>query len=231
MAFVPAGPFEMGSEEGGDDEAPVHTVDLDAFYIDVYEATNAQYARCLDDGDCDPPSNDGSFTRDSYFGDPAYDDYPVIYVSWHDAQAFCEWRGARLPSEAEWEKAARVGLEGAEYPWGDEAPVCRYGAPNGAKFDDNADCDGTDTEPVGSYSPNGYGLYDMAGNVWEWVSDWYDVYPGGDPGASDYFGQTLRVLRGGSWLNDSRFLRSASRYRNFPDSTYDGFGFRCARSP
>jgi formylglycine-generating enzyme required for sulfatase activity len=240
MALVPAGNFMMGSDadvalaecqkhHSGcerswfEDEEPVHEVYLDDFYIDVYEVTNARYAECVDAGNCAPPSSSESYSRDSYYG-----------VSWHDAQAYCERRGARLPTEAEWEMAARGDLEGRLYPWGDESPVCRAGADNGAKFDDNTDCDDTDTERVGTYRPNGYGLYDMAGNVWEWVSDWYDksyyeVSPSENP--SGPASGEYRVLRGGSWDLNPYFLRAASRYYFDPSSTYGKIGFRCARSP
>lgn len=235
MALVPAAAFMMGSESGYDDESPVHEVYLDNFYIDVYEVTNSRYMECVAAGGCDPPANNKSYTHSNYYGNPDYADYPVIYVSWYDAEGYCEWRGdgARLPSEAEWEKAARGGLKGMKYPWGDENPVCRAGAENGAKFDDDAGCNLTDTEVVGSYSPNGYGLYDMAGNVWEWVADWYDEdyydnspyeNPAG-PTSGDY-----RVLRGGSWDYDEDDLRTAIRGGFYPDYTNNKFGFRCARS-
>ena len=235
MALVTAGSFMMGSESGGDDEEPAHEVYLNDFFIDVHEVTNANYAECVDEGDCDPPPlSSVSYSRDSYYGNPDYDDHPVIYVSWFDAQSYCEWRGARLPTEAEWEKAARGGLEDRLYPWGDESPVCRLGADNGAKFDDNAYCDDTDTENVGTYRPNGYGLYDMAGNVWEWVSDWYDKNyyevsssenPSG-PASGEY-----RVVRGGSWPFYPDVLRVAYRNRGDPAGTFSRIGFRCARSP
>ena len=217
-----------------EDEEPVHEVYLDDFYIDVYEVTNARYTECVDTGDCDPPSSSESYSRDSYYGDPDYDDYPVIYVSWHDAQTYCQWRAARLPTEAEWEKAARGGLQGKSYPWGDENPLCEHGVENGAKFDDDDRCNDTDTEPVGGFSPNGYGLYDMAGNIWEWVGDWYDAYYYGssssDNPQSPHSG-VYRVLRGGSWLSNPSGLRAAHRLRNVPNGRGYSLGFRCARSP
>lgn len=201
---------------------------MDAFYMDVYEVTNARYKACVDAGGCTAPGLSNSYTRDSYYGDAQYADYPVIYVEWNQATAYCEWRGARLPSEAEWEKAARGGLEGKQYPWGDEAPVCDKNASNGAKFDDDAGCNDTDTEAVGSYAPNGYGLYDMAGNVWEWVDDWYDAYPGNTV-ADSSFGKTYRVLRGGSWYNSPYNLRVSFRFRYTPDGWLSVNGIRCAR--
>jgi len=216
MALIPAGEFQMGSENGEGDEKPVHTVYLDAFYIDVYEATNARYAECVSTGDCKPPTSSSSYTRDSYYGEAQYADYPVIYVSWEMAKTYCEWRGGSLPSEAQWEKAARGGLEGMEYPWGNENPVCEKGAQNGANF---GSCGTRDTERVGSYSPNGYGLYDMAGNVWEWVLDWYqaDYYAGSParnpPGPSN---GEYRVVRGGSWFDVARILRAAFRIWYYP---------------
>jgi formylglycine-generating enzyme required for sulfatase activity len=248
MALVPAGSFQMGSDADDalaecqrlrdgcqrawfEDEEPVHTVTLDDFYIDQYEVTNARYAECIAAGVCDPPSENGSHTRESYFGDSGYADYPVIYINWETAQTYCQWRDARLPTEAEWEKAARSGLEGAQYPWGNEAPVCEKGASNGANFDDNGAC-GEDTEPVGSYSANGYGLYDMAGNVWEWTADWYDseyyaVSPENNPTGPEDGG--FRVMRGGSWLLNIVLLRVAWRERFNMYHTYSYVGVRCAR--
>jgi formylglycine-generating enzyme required for sulfatase activity len=222
----------MGSEDGDDDEQPVHWVSLSAFYIDVLEVTNALYEKCVQAKVCSAPSDSGSSTRRSYYGEPNYAEYPVIQVNWEQARKLCEWRGARLPTEAEWERAARGGLEGMAYPWGDEAPVCQSGAPNGAKFDDNAGCNETDTEPAGSYSANDYGLYDLAGNVWEWTADWFglfsdvwEVNPGGPESGEG------RLVRGGAWSSDAGNLRVASRNWHDPAASLNYVGFRCARSP
>jgi len=236
MALAPAGPFEMGGNEGADDEKPVHTVTLDDFYIDLYEVTNSQYALCVDAGVCDPTTDttafESSYSRRIYYGNAEYADYPVIYANWYEAQAYCEWRGARLPTEAEWEKAARGGLDGKLYPWGDEAPVCETGAENGAKFDDDGACNDTDTERVGSYGPNGYGLYDMAGNLWEWVNDWYDEDYYDNSPTNNPLGPeegSFPVLRGGAWGDDSDRLRVSDRRFNDPKSGALNIGFRCAR--
>jgi formylglycine-generating enzyme required for sulfatase activity len=228
MALIPAGPFQMGSEDGSYNEQPVHTVTLDEFNIDQYEVTNARYAECVDAGVCVPPSDSSSYTRSIYYGNPEYANHPVIYVSWQDAQTYCQWRKARLPTEAEWEKAARGGLEDTMYPWGDEAPDCSR-----ANFDYDDDCYG-DTSPVGLYAPNGYSLYDMAGNAWEWTSDWYarDYYansPEKNPQGPEDGG--YRVLRGGSWGSDAHLLRVAFRFYLGPGSRAYDIGFRCARSP
>ncbi len=224
LALIPAGSFEMGSDTGFDDEQPVHTVFLDDFYIDTYEVTNELYAACVDEGAC--PERNASELRDSSFAQ-----HPVQSVTWYDAQTYCEWRAAKLPTEAQWEKAARGGLTGLDHPWGNEAPICTVGALNGAQF---GSCNGQ-TVPVGSFSSNGYGLFDMAGNVWEWVADWYDESyygsqsewnnPGG-PAAGEY-----KVLRGGSWNFSEDYLRAADRDGNEPTFTFSGFGFRCSRSP
>jgi formylglycine-generating enzyme required for sulfatase activity/serine/threonine protein kinase len=222
MAWIPAGSFMMGSEDGDDDEKPIHEVYLDTYAMDVYEVTNERYAECVAASVCDKPGG-------SYYGKMQYDDHPVVYVSWRDAEAYCEWRGARLPTEAEWEKAARGGLEGKKYPWGDQSPFCEKGASNGAKFDDDAGCNETGTEPVGSYIANGYRLYDMAGNVWEWVADWYQAYPGGVE--NEDYGEKYRVLRGGSWYNGPYSLRVASRNGSNPGYASSNYGFRCAGSP
>jgi sulfatase modifying factor 1 len=173
-----------------------------------------------------------SHSSASYYGDPQYADDPVIYVTWQMAKTYCEWRGGSLPTEAQWEKAARGGLQGMDYPWGNEQPVCDKGAGNGANL---RDCTTQDTKPVGSYSPNGYGLYDMAGNVWEWVADWFqsDYYnssptknPTG-PGSGDY-----KALRGGGWYSDTDHLRVASRYYDYGPDISDYFiGFRCVAPP
>ncbi len=179
MVLISAGPFEMGSADGDDDESPMHTVTLDDYYIDDTEVTNAQYNQCVDAGACDSPADTSSYTRDSYYYASEFNSYPVIWVSWKDANTFCEWRGDRLPTEAEWEKAAR-GDDGRVYPWGDtfDGGLLNYCDVNcgfdGADQDSN---DGhSDTAPVGNYprgsGPNG--VLDMAGNVWEWVADWYD---------------------------------------------------------
>jgi serine/threonine-protein kinase len=229
MVLVPAGAFEMGSNNGDSDEMPVHTVTLDDYYIDQYEVTNALYKACVDAGVCDPPVNTSSFTRDSYFGNSQYDDYPVIRVSWYDAKAYCEWRGVRLPTEAEWEKAAR-GTDGRTYPWGEGIDCTK--ANYGGCVDD--------TTAVGSY-PDGaspYGLFDMAGNVWEWVADWYDgnyydAYPADSwpPNPAGPSSGEYRVLRGGSWLNYGDLLRVANRSGYDPSSRFNFIGFRCALSP
>lgn len=235
MALIPAGEFQMGSDlYDYVDEKPVHAVYLDAYNIDIYEVTNAQYAACVQAAYCTPPEESKSYTRSSYYGASAYADYPVIYVDWNQARTYCQWRGGDLPSEAQWEKAARGGLQGKKYPWGDEEPMCQKGAPNGAKFDDGAGCKGADTDPVGSYSPNGYGLYDMAGNVWEWVLDWYqETFYASSPSANPVgpsYGK-FRVVRGGSWYYVTWDVRSAYRLWNKPDDDFSYVGFRCVHIP
>ena len=226
MRLVPAGEFTMGSENGSDDEKPIHQVYLDAYYMDKYEVTNALYEACVNAGVCDPPHKTSSYTHSSYYGNSQYDNYPVIKVDWYQAQTYCEWRGARLPTEAEWEKAAR-GTDRRGYPWGNESPNS-----NLLNYNQNVG----DTTEVGKYPAGAsiYGALDMAGNVWEWVADWYDSnYYASSPslnpqGPSSGDG---RVLRGGAWGNGSNFVRSAFRLGDLP-SLADGsyFGFRCARS-
>jgi formylglycine-generating enzyme required for sulfatase activity/tRNA A-37 threonylcarbamoyl transferase component Bud32 len=232
MLYVPEGEFEMGSNTY-DDEKPVHTVYLDAYWMDMTEVTNAMYEKCVNDGDCDPPQNTSSYTHSSYYGNSQYDDYPVIYVDWNQATAYCEWAGARLPTEAEWEKAASWDDDKQEkraYPWGDtiSCSLANYWGKDGG-------CVG-DTTEVGSY-PSGasfYGLLDMAGNVWEWVADWYNsTYYSSSP-SSNPLGPSsgdYRALRGGSWHYSGSYVRSALRVRSYPTSTDDYFGFRCSRSP
>ena len=223
MSLVPAGNFIAGSDQGYDNEKPVHTVYLDDFYIDTYEVTNALYKVCVDAGACSPPSKTGSYTRDDYYGNSQFDNYPVVYVDWEDAQAYCEWRGMKLPTEAQWEKAAR-GTDGRIYPWGNtiDETYANYNNSIG------------DTTQVGSYESgkSPYGIYDMAGNAWEWIADWYsDTYyldapltdpPG--PATGEY-----RVLRGGSWLDDKSIVTTSNRgWNQLEYFTNTDFGFRCA---
>jgi iron(II)-dependent oxidoreductase len=221
MVAVPAGEFWMGSEDTDRDaladEKPRHRVYLDAFTIDAYEVTNAHYKRFLDAmGRAAPP-----FWTDSRFNAPTQ---PVVGVSWGDADAFCRWAGKRLPTEAEWEKAAR-GSDGRKYPWGDQWDPSRANSTETGI--------GT-TKPAGSY-PGGaspYGAHDMVGNVWEWVADWYDgAYYKGSPERNPTGPATgqRRVLRGGSWYVNPVALRSADRYDLTPGSRLTAVGFRCAR--
>ena len=223
MVLVPAGEFTMGYD-GLSETRPQHTVYLDAFSIDPCEVTNAHYKQCVDAGACPRPSETKSSTRSSYYGSSQYANYPVIYVSWDDANAFCSWAGKRLPTEAEWEKAAR-GTDGRIYPWGNSFDQNRLNSREGGKGD---------TAAVGSY-PSGaspYGAMDMAGNVLEWVADWYDgnyyaSSPRANPkGASP--GQA-RVVRDGSWATPPSFARTYSRDGWPPSESDSEIGFRCAR--
>jgi formylglycine-generating enzyme required for sulfatase activity len=212
--------FQMGSDAGDASEKPVHTVSLNAFEMGRYEVTNRQYAQCMRAGVCSGGSDTG-------------DETPVTMVTWKNAQAFCSWTGGRLPTEAEWEYAARGGLSGKTYPWGNQAPTCTAGAHNGANFSSAETCNANGTMQVGSFAPNGYGLYDMAGNVWEWVNDWYgDTYYASSPPSNPQGPATgnIRVLRGGAWYLSFNLLRSAYRGGDYPAYIVDYIGFRCARS-
>ena len=244
MVLIPAGEFEMGSNDG-DDEEPVHTVHLDAFYIDIYEVTNAQYKKFVEATGHREPKGYGFVdgeVKDGFepWKSPDFngDNQPVVCVSWHDAMAYAQWAGKRLPTEAEWEKAARGGLKGKRYPWGDNISH------------DDANYLGTGgrdtwakTAPVGSFPPNNYGLYDMSGNVWEWCLDEYqaDFYSKSPRTSTNPIaGESIlyviknftdvksrRVLRGGSWYYYSLYVRVANRLRYDPDIWYATFGFRC----
>ena len=238
MVYVPAGEFEMGSDDGSPDEQPVHTVYLGDYWIDQTEVTNGQYERCVVSGGCSKPKNSGSSTRDSYYSSGQYRNYPVIYVDWNQADAYCTWAGGRLPTEAEWEKAAR-GTDGRIYPWEDEfdGTKLNYCDKNCSldwkdeKYDDGY----VDTAPVGSYPAGSspYGALDMAGNVWEWASDWYaEDYYKNSPDRNPIGPQSgeYRVLRGGSWGYDDSLSRSAYRYWVDPALRNSFIGFRCAFS-
>jgi formylglycine-generating enzyme required for sulfatase activity len=226
MVHVPAGEFTMGSISNSD-EQPEHQVYLDAFWVDQTEVINAMYAQCVEDGDCTPPDSVKSYTHESYYGNSEFDNYPVIYVDWNQANEYCSWAGRRLPTEAEWEKAAR-GTDGRAYPWGENIS-CDY-----ANYSDgNKYCVG-DTSAVGSYldGASPYGALDMTGNAWEWVSSLYQDYPyDATDGREDLMASGSRVLRGGSWFNFNIYLlRSAYRLRIDPSNTLNNIGFRCSLS-
>lgn len=236
MLFIPAGEFIMGTNAGNEDEAPAHAVYLDAFWIGETELTCDRFMAFVEETGYQHPLSSPQHEWYGYYADHCLDrpDHPAL-VSWHAANAYCDWAGLRLPTEAEWEKAARGGLEGKKYPWGDEAPVCELGAENGAMYYDGVNCAGGRTAPVKSFQPNGYGLFDMAGNVSEWVSDLYlkfyyapDNYestPYENPqGPETGFYQ---INRGGSADRDVTYLRCASRYETV-GANYAGF--RCAVS-
>ncbi|MEA2008270.1 MAG: formylglycine-generating enzyme family protein, partial [Chloroflexota bacterium] len=232
MVYVPAGEFNMGSTKGGRDEFPVHTVALDSFWIDMHEITNAQFAAFLNEVGNQTEGNhtwlalysndtliqeiDGKFQPKS-----GYADHPVVDVSWYGARAYAEWVGGRLPTEAEWEYAAR-GPENLVYPWGDWDPTCQL-----AQY---AGCSG-DTLLTGSW-PNGaswVGAMDMAGNVEEWVADWYDEDFYQSSPRENPTGPTpmnFRVLRGGSFGNIARNLRCAFRDKNYAYYRSGFVGFR-----
>ena len=242
MVLIPAGAFEMGSHTGKNNERPVHTVYLDAFYMDIYEVTNAQYKAFIDANpewqkdNIAPEYHDGVYLRlwegNDYPEGKA--NHPVIYVSWYAAMAYAEWAGKRLPTEAEWEKAARGGLVGKPYPSGDtlDTSLANY------TRDFNAPI------AVGQYPPNGYGLYDMAGNVSEWCLDEYDsnfyaTSPRENPVSkgtrqaiiNDFkkVQKKKRGIRGGCWSDNGLFLRVA--YRNWGLQNYTSVfrGFRCVK--
>lgn len=245
--YVPAGPFIMGSRPGDSQassgEKPPHEVYLDAFWIDRTEVTNGQYALCVEAGACKPPTafgmlKENSNSREWYYGNPEYDDFPVIYVDWDAARIYCQWAGRRLPTEAEWEKAAR-GTDQRWYPWGNRnvrgafANLADRGT--GYEYSYNLAEDGyDDTSPAGNY-PKGaspYGAYDMAGNVWEWVSDWfsrdyYAVSPYQNPTGPE-MGST-KTLRGGSYNNSNWGIRSTTRSYLGPLYAYGYVGFRCVQ--
>ena len=243
MVLIPAGEFQMGNNDSDaeDDEKPMHTVYLDAFYIDKYEVTNAQYKEFID---ANPQWQKGRIPRKYHDGDylkhwegnnypPSKGNHPVVYVSWYAAMAYAQWAGKRLPTEAEWETAARGGLVGKKYTWGDLFDSSK------ANYGENI----SDTTAVGIYPANGYGLYDMTGNVWEWCLDeyeanFYSISPGHNPLAggtvnnivSDFTNvKSVRVLRGGSWVSNIKFVRVSDRTRFTPKITNKTRGFRCVK--
>jgi formylglycine-generating enzyme required for sulfatase activity len=237
---IPAGSFTMGSEDGASDKKPVHTVHLDRYYIGKYEVTVGQFRKFVNatgyKTDAEKSGGayvyvNGSWTQKSdanwsntYFSQT--ENHPVVCVSWNDAKAYCDWAGLRLPTEAEWEKAAR-GTDGRKYPWGSswDAGKC-----NSDEKGDSYEY----TSPVGSF-PTGvspYGCYDMAGNVWEWCNDWYgEKYYASSPSNNPTGPSSgdARVLRGGGWYDIANYCRSSFRNRNAPGFRIYYFGFRVAQ--
>ena len=217
---VPAGCFQMGSDDGDHDERPPHEVCLSVFYIDRLEVSNGRYAQCVAAGVCRAP--------DRYPERPELSeaDRPVVGVSWLDADRYCQWVGMRLPTDAEWELAA-AGTDGRQYPWGNELPSCDRAV--------YAHCPPHSTVAVDSY-PEGaspYGALHMAGNAWEWVADWWAPYyyrrsPRQDPPGPEI--GRMRSIRGGCWNRSLWHLRVADRDSGVVGLRNDHVGFRCARS-
>lgn len=239
--LIPAGAFTMGGLDvhRKDNELPAHEVYLSAYWIDQVEVTNGMYNLCVQAGNCRPPAQIRSDNREAYFGISEFNDYPVVLVTWYDADTYCQWAGRRLPTEAEWERAAR-GDDKRNFPWGDELPN---------QYNSNSLNIVGDTTRVGSYAEGAspFGVLDMAGNVAEWVADRYrpDYYrrsPFENPTgpSEDEVLNTLRVIRGGSFQDDWIRLRSSNRnFQPGPDPSArltdkaDGYhsvmvGFRCA---
>jgi formylglycine-generating enzyme required for sulfatase activity len=210
--LLPGGTFLMGAGGDSHDERPAHLVALNPFYLDTHEVTQAQFALFLEDTGYPP----------SAYWHPELDrpDDPMVGVSWYDATAYAAWAGKRLPTEAEWEYAARGGAADAVYPWGDGDP------------DGYANINSAGIAPVKRFAPNGFGLYDMVGNVMEWCADWYgaDYYadsPAKNPRGS--FSGEYKVLRGCAWYCDAAQARIANRFYAQPKACSYHYGFRCAR--
>jgi serine/threonine-protein kinase len=232
MAFIPAGCFQMGDAfgEGPPNEVPVHEVCLSKpYYLDAREVTNKDYAACVDAKVCTPPGKPRSRTRDAYYGNPEYDTFPVIYVNWNQAKAYCAWASKRLPTEAEWERAARSGLSGKRYPWGDSISCTDAHYERQTPTSACGSQGPLDTQSVGSYHPNAFGVFDMTGNVFEWVNDGYAEYSERavrDPVGGD---QEYPVVRGGAWPGTPNYVRISYRSSHPTTLQDDLAGFRCAK--
>jgi formylglycine-generating enzyme len=233
MILVPAGPFPMGvpkgDRDGGRDEYPRHDVVLDHYYIDKYEVTHGRYAEFVKATGHRIPENPKYPTRTLWSDhlSASLAERPIINVDWQDAEAYCRWAGKRLPTEAEWEKAAR-GTEDRRFPWGNVEPTDKH-------LNFNQQWKGEKTlMPVGSYEAgkSPFGAYDMAGNVWEWVADWYDpLYyeksPAANPKGPDT--GTYKVLRSSGWSVETPLVRLFTRVKSDPTNRNDSTGFRCAK--
>lgn len=225
MVLIPAGEFIKGSDDRLPDEGPQHSVRLDDYLIDRYEVTNLQYKKFNDATARRSPAH----WRNRTFP-PGKADHPVTNVSWTDALTYCQWAGKRLPTDSEWEKAAR-GIDGRTYPWGNSFDIARGNTPL------RWSAIGTygDTTPVGAFESgkSPYGLYDMSGNVWEWTASWYQPYPG-NTHYSESYGERYKILKGGSWF-DCSFYRCGISAPTFNRAFFskkvknDSFGFRCAK--
>jgi len=233
MVLVPAGPFPMGvppgDRDGGRDEYPRHQVDLDAFYVDKHEVTNGLYLRFVTATGHRIPQHPKNPSRTLWKDGQVSEtvaERPVVNVDWHDADAYCRWAGKRLPTEAEWEKAAK-GTEDRRFPWGNVEPTAKH-------LNFNQQWIGEKTlMPVGSYElgKSPYGAYDMAGNVWEWVADWYDdryyeKSPARNPKGPDT--GTDKVLRSSGWAVETPLVRIFTRVKSAPLDRNESTGFRCA---
>ena len=220
MIAIKGGTFQMGSAQGDPDERPPHDVTVADFQMDRFEVTNALFDAFVQaTGYQTENEKAGKPQTWRTFSTPDTMDNPVVMVTWADANAYCQWAGKRLPTEAEWEYAAR-GTDGRIYPWGNDYDPSKF---NGKASGIHG------TVHVGSY-PSGesaFGIDDMAGNVWEWTADWYQAYPGGAP--SQFYGEKFRVTRGGGWFDEQKQVRASNRSSADPTAANDDLGFRCVK--
>jgi eukaryotic-like serine/threonine-protein kinase len=245
--FIPKGEFIMGGADKNAQqtfgngiaypEVPQFKLFLESFWIDKFEVTNRQYALCVAAGGCQPPKYNAAKNLASYYDNPDYANYPVIYVSWFQAKAYCTWAGRRLVTEAEWEKAAR-GTDGRLYPWGDDpitsdkANFCSVGCPR-SFANPNYDDGYAETAPVGSFpaGASAYGVMDMAGNVWEWTSSLPALYPYvPSDGRESPDANEQRIWRGGAWSTGVWYMRASTRYHSVQRYQYHNLGIRCGAS-